>query len=195
MLIGDQSIFAIESGITHAYERLSLRALGFFVIHIEGRCYGVCSPDATMLACSFDEVEDRIARRGHHTAPFASESNAGTIADAFLNAIYAPDQESECFFNLSQPEFHSLVSSNHVEWAPDGDEAFDDGSHIVQFEIEDRVRLVAFKTSEKGYRHDPGTLSDIWLEADEFYQVLQSWHDAFEAEWSAKPKISDDNAQ
>ena len=31
MLIGDPSEFAVESGITKAYERLSFRALGYFV--------------------------------------------------------------------------------------------------------------------------------------------------------------------
>lgn len=61
MIIGNPSIFAIESTITRAYERQSLRALGFFVIHVRGHCYGVRSPDSTFLACSYDEVLRRLA--------------------------------------------------------------------------------------------------------------------------------------
>ena len=34
MIVGDPSIFAIESGITKAYERPSFLALGFFVLHV-----------------------------------------------------------------------------------------------------------------------------------------------------------------
>jgi hypothetical protein len=57
--------------------------------------------------------------------------------------------------------------------APDGDEAFDDG-------VKDRVRLIAFRCGE-GYAHDPATLSDVWLPADDFYRVLQQWQQAFVA--------------
>ena len=37
VLIGDASVLAIESEITHAYERRSFLALGFFAIHVSGR--------------------------------------------------------------------------------------------------------------------------------------------------------------
>jgi hypothetical protein len=56
MLIGDPRSFAVESEISRAYLRLSSRALGYFVIHINGKSYGVKTADATMLAGSFDEV-------------------------------------------------------------------------------------------------------------------------------------------
>jgi hypothetical protein len=91
-MIGSPSVLAVESSITRAYERLSCRALGFFVIHVGGRCYGGRSVDATMMACSFDEVESRIALRGSHSVPFASEPDAGKIADRFRSALYAEKQ-------------------------------------------------------------------------------------------------------
>src|ERR1700677_668580 len=64
MMFGHPSIFAIESAVTEAYEQLSLRALGFFVIYVGGHSYGLRSPGSTMLACSFDAVRRRIADRG-----------------------------------------------------------------------------------------------------------------------------------
>ena len=52
MMFGIQEIFGIESGVAQAYERLSFRALGFFVLHVGGMRYGVFEPDATLLANS-----------------------------------------------------------------------------------------------------------------------------------------------
>jgi len=51
--------------------------------------------------------------------------------------------------------------------------------------------LIAFKSNEDGYRHDPRTLTDMWLDAAEFYRILQDWRDAFEEEWTCAPKISE----
>jgi Immunity protein 42 len=188
MMIGNPAVFAIESEITRAYESLGLRALGFFVLHIGGRRYGVHEPDATMLANSFDEVQERIASRDKHTAPFASEPDGGTIADAFRNAIYS-DKQEERFFGIPLAEFcEFFYMPSNVMWAPDGDEAFDDGSYVLQFDVDRRVRLIAFK-SDQGYRHASGTLSDVWLPADDFYNVLYEWRDAFDAEWMASPKF------
>jgi hypothetical protein len=192
MMIGNPTIFAIESEITRAYERLGFRALGFFVLHVGGRRYGVYKPDATMLANSFDEVQERIAFCYKHTAPFAMEPDAGAIADAFRNAIYA-DEQQESFFGMPLAEFSKFFyMPSNVMWAPDGDEAFDDGSYVLQFDVESRVRLIAFK-SDEGYSHDPNTLSDIWLPADGFYNILREWRDAFEAEWVSAPKSAENS--
>lgn len=190
MIFGDPTIFAVESMITQAYERLSFRALGFFVIHVSGRRYGVCEPDATMIACSFDHIEKRIVERGEHVAPFATECDAGKIADSFRNAIYA-EEPNEIFFGMTLDEFGPLFSRrlNDLMWAPDGDEAFDDGSYVLQFDVKNRVRLIAFRCKEGGL-HDPNTLSDVWIPADDFYCVLQQWHDAFKSDWASMPKIS-----
>jgi hypothetical protein len=189
VIIGDPSVFAIESGITSAYERLSFRALGFFVIHVGDRRYGVYAPQSTMLACSFDEVERRIADRGGHTAPFSAEFDAGKIAHAFRNAMYSGEPD-KIFFGIPLPEFRELLFSNHLVWAPDGDQAFDDGSYVLQFDVKERVRLIAFKMSED-YLHDRNARSDVWLKADTFYDVLERWHNAFESEWAAAPKLRD----
>ena len=192
MMIGNPAVFAIESEISRAYERLSFRALGFFVLHIGGVSYGVRKPEATMLACSFDEVQARMAFRGKHTAPFATEPDGGAIADAFRNAIYSNKQRAS-LFGIPLAEFCKFFyMPSNVMWAPDGDEAFDDGSYALQFDVESRVRLIAFK-SDKGYRHDPNTLSDIWLPADDFYNILRKWHDAFEVEWASAPKSAENN--
>lgn len=194
MIIGDPCTFAIESGITRAYERLSFRALGFFVIHIGGRSFGVRQPDATMLACSVDEIERRLARQGSHTASFSVE-RGGEIAEAVHAAIYASEEKGKKSFGMSQSELTEYIYAKHLLWAPDGDEAFDDGSLVLHFDAGDRVRLIGFGAGD-GNRHDPARLTDVWIEAATFYRVLERWRAAFLCEWQAAQKVpeSDDQA-
>jgi len=191
MIVGDPASLAIESSISKAYLRPSFLALGFFVIHVGGRCYGVRSADATMLACSFDEVNKRLTERGRHHAPFAGEAAAREIADAFRHAFYAPDQEDAEFFGFSYHDFGVLIHSNGIVWAPDGDEAFDDGSYVLQFDVGDRVRVIAFRSSESG-SYEPGMLKDVWLKGDDYYGILQKWTDGFEDEWRNAKKVPED---
>jgi len=194
LLIGNKSLIAIESGITHAYESNHFKALGFFVIHIAGFCYGIDEPEAAMIGYALGEVKNRSVRRGTHTAPFSSETNAGEIADAIRHAIYAPDQEHKHFFGIPQPEFCKLIYGNNLMWDP-GDETFDDSSYVLQFDVGDRVRLIAFKANlgSGNYHHNPATLRDLWLSADEFYGVLEQWREEHEAEWIAAQKLPDGN--
>ncbi|MGD9724686.1 MAG: Imm42 family immunity protein [Pirellulales bacterium] len=69
MIVGDINRIGIESSIAQAYEHLGMRALGLFVLHVGGQRFGVYAPDATMLACSFDSVVQRIEHRGLHDQP------------------------------------------------------------------------------------------------------------------------------
>lgn len=186
MIVGDPRVFAIESGIQEAYTRPGLCALGFFVIHVAGNRYGVREPDASLLANSIDEVQRRIAHRGTHTAPFAREPEPGKIADSFRDAVFANDPRAE-YLGIPLDDFRDVVYSNRIVWAPDGDECFDDGSYVLHLDIQDQVRLIAFKCSES-HHHDPSTLRDVWMEAEIFYGVLQHWSRAFEREWVSLPK-------
>jgi hypothetical protein len=187
MIAGNPSVFAIESSINCAYERPSLLGLGFFVIYVGGRCYGVRAQENTMLACSYDEISSRISMRGQHVVPFATEPDGGKIADAFRTAIYSDDAD-ESYFNLPLLSFTDLIHSKCLAWAPDGDEAFDDGSFVLHFDVNESVRLIAFK-SGPGYIHEPASLSDVWLSADDFYGILDHWRDAFDGEWKSMPKL------
>lgn len=197
MIVGDPSVFAIESGISHAYERASFRALGFFVIHLGGIVYGVKAPDATLLACSFDQVGKRIVSRGEHEAFFSCHDDSGEIADAVTSAIYgeASDEtaadgrhrvDAARWLGVSETKLRRVIHSNGIVWAPDGDEAFDDGSSVLQFDVENRVRLIGFR--RKDYRHEPSSLQNIWLEADSFYRTLSEWQTEFISLWMAAPK-------
>ena len=145
MMIGNPLKLAIESEITQASERPSQMALGFFVIGVMGRSYGVREPNATTLGPSFNEVGRRIAGRGSHNLPVVMEADAGSVASAFRRVAYGELDANERFFGMAAGQFRDAIYSNHLVWAPDGDEAFDDGSYVLQVESQDQVRLIAFK--------------------------------------------------
>ena len=185
MTVGDTSVFAIESEITRAFERLSWRGLGFFVIHVAGQSYGIKCTGQSMLACSLDEVGRRIERRGTHQAPFA-EAPAIDIANAYTSAVYLDNNESDTYFDMSEAQFTKALRSNSLVWAPDGDEAFDDGSYVLQFDVGDRVRLIAFRRPDSLV--DPASVREVWISSDIFYNDLRQWRDGFIAEWESLPK-------
>lgn len=186
MIAGIPVEFALESEIRVAYERPALLGLGFFAIHLGGVQYGVRAADATLLACSYDAVKERIDKRGTHRPPFSELEDAGSIADAFGRAQYA-DEDDGLYLKLSRTELVEGMHSGGVVWAPDGDEAFDDGSCVLHFDVGARVRLIGFRRRHD-QRHDPDTLRDVWLASEAFYRTLQEWKEAFDASWNSMPK-------
>jgi hypothetical protein len=176
---GNVAQFAIESGIAVPYDKLSQRALGFFVLYVSGNQYGNRSPDATMLACSFDAVSRRLASRGKHTAPFGSEADPIRIAVALCAAVYREDRQRDLFLGLTANAFRDALAQGEVLWAPDGDAAFDDGSHVLQFDEGAQVRLIAFKNSDSQDKLQQSVV-EVRLASDRFYELLGEWQHGFE---------------
>lgn len=85
---------------------------------------------------------------------------------------------------MKRNEFSHLLHWKRIVWAPDGDDAFDDGSFVLCFEVGEKVRLIGFRSEER-YHHDPLTLRDLELPASDFYGILTAWRDAFILEWKA----------
>ena len=169
MIVGNLDIFAIESEMTEVYSRISSRALGFFVIYVGGRLFGVRERSASMLACSFDEVSNRFQRRGKHVIPALNNIDAHSIAQAYLDGRFRKTARTD-YLGLSKKEFADSLDENDVVRAPDGDEAFDDGSHVLQFDVDNRVRLIAFVNTE--FSEEVGTtLREQWIEAEQFYSL------------------------
>jgi hypothetical protein len=188
-MIGDPTVFALESDVKEYYECPSLLALGYYVIHVDGCCYGQRQLDSTILACSYYEVEKRLKQRGTHTAPFLEHYDAHKIAFAYRHAFYANEQEKS-YLGISLNQFCNIFTNTNkgCQWAPDGDEAFDDGSYVLQFDVHDQVRLIAFKSC-KDFSYDPKSIREVWLKSDEFYGILQEWHNIFISEWKTASKI------
>ncbi|WP_417067840.1 Imm42 family immunity protein [Niveibacterium terrae] len=181
MIFGNCSKFAVEFQLAEVYEKNSQRGLGCFLIYVNGRVYGVNAPDATLLACSYDGVANRISNRGRHVVPFVRERDPKDIVFAYLASRFDVGVSRRCFCGLSASEFEEFLTARGIVWAPDGDQAFDDGSHVLQFDDGNQVRLIAF-LNDGGLDDISKTISDVWMPSDEFYGILSSWKLAFDRE-------------
>ncbi len=191
MIIGNPSVFAIESEITTAYHSLHFLALGYFSIHIQGQQYGVIDPYATYFGNSVQEVEKLLKGRGKHNFDFVSEYSAANIADAYRIAIYETDEENADTAAIQLSKRDIFRENCHIIGRMETyDRAFDDGSYILHFDVDDHVRLIGFRLKEIDWLHDPATLSDLWIPANEFYDILQQWLDRFHNQWSTMQKTS-----
>jgi len=138
----------------------------------------VRAPDASLLACSYDEVVNRRDRRGAHAVPIVSAVTAAAISQAYLNGTMAGRVgELETAIDLA-------ATDQHVHWVPDGDAAFDDGSYVLQFDVVDQVRLIAFRNVD--YRATD--VREAWLDGDAFYGLLASWVANFDRDWELRSK-------
>jgi len=189
MLIGNPEIFAIESFINKVYPDRGCLALGYFSIHILSHAYGVRSPEASMLGCSLDAVQRRIEQRGCHLLPSASDFEASVIAESVHNAIYS-DYPRDRLLDMTREDFTEILYKRDILWAPDGDEAFDDGSNIIQIDEGDRVRVIGF-VNDGDMESILKTVSEIYIPQDDFYAILEEWPSAFETELKNFPVCSD----
>lgn len=184
-LSGYKYILAIESSITCAYKQESLLALGYFLIHVGGEQFGVKSSDATLLASSFNAVQMRIAHKGAHRAPQLAAASADEISRSVMQALYWRNPGTRRYFGMPHERYANSLHHNNLIWAPDGDAAFDDGSHIIQFDLDDQVRIIAFKSTKE----DRIDLSvDMIVPSKYFYGTLSAWVDAFKKDVASIPQ-------
>lgn len=184
MISGNKKVFAIKWDITEAYENQNQNqmALGYFVLYLSGKKFGVDEPDATMLACSFNEVKQRIARRGHHDADFALDVESTQIAESVYESFYNSINANDSYFGHPVSDFVNNVSDKRLLWVPDGDAAFDDGSYVIHIDCGNLVRLIAFRCDE--YRKvESESLVEVLMESEIFYSTLEKWVKKFYLKW------------
>lgn len=189
MMIGNRETFAIESSIFEAYDSPGQMALGFFVFYVGGRRYGYRERDSTLIGTSFNGVRRRIADRGNHKSPLPSDADAAEIATAVSHANSLDDMHDLLLFGIPWPQFSRILYSNGCVLAPDNEQGFDDGSHVLQFDDSPMVRLIAFQITAD-YQVEGGSLRDVRLPQDDFYGILQEWHMRFENDWKSRPKVA-----
>jgi len=190
MTIGDPKIFAIESEIFEAYENLGFFGLGFFVLHVNSHQYGVREENATMLGCALSEAQERLYDRGKHIAPFAYGNSAKNIIQGLREARYDPFPKRELIWGLSLDEINNIVGSSKCYWDTRCDEAFDDGSLILQFDIKEKVRLIANKTSNSLSKmpEEHEFLQDLIIDSPMFYGILEEWIYRIKKQWNDMTK-------
>lgn len=181
---GNRSIFGIESGVFEFIENPNQLGIGYFIIQMDGKEFGVKKERATILGNSYWEIKARLARKGRHTISFGEVASAAAISCSIANIIYNRHFKSEI---LNAEEIDELVRKlyeNDLVWAPDGDSAFDDGSHIIQIDCENYVRLICFNNDET----EDATLNsivDLKISSLEYYGILADWRAQFSQNWTS----------
>ncbi len=120
--------------------------------------------------------------------PILADVPAAEIAAAYLDAVYRDNARAD-YFGLSQHQFVDALQSSGSIWAPDGDEAFDDGSHVLQFVVGSYVRIVAFVNTESPDDLS-GTISEQWMDPDLFYGIASGWKTLFAMERASRLKAN-----
>lgn len=156
MLFGDRSTFAIDCEISSLHP--PRQALGKFCVYLAGRRFGVDEPEASMLANSIDAIRERLLNRGLHTLRSFEVVPSVAIADAYLDETYR------------RGGVGVSVGWRTIVWAPDGDAAFDDGSHILQMDTGSSVRLIGFQNTGDALTVDD--VVELTILPDAFYSVL-----------------------
>lgn len=176
-------LFSIEHRIHTAFRERHCRALGYFTIRLRGITYGVSDLDATLMACSLDQVRLLIRTRGQRVVPEISSWTSTEFA-AFFHRHWSESPE------LPAPEasrWNQIFHDRQSLWVPDGDAAFDDASFIFTFDQGDQVRLIGFKYTESP---EPDDLVDVTLSSDEYYGTLLNWVRAFRIDRSQRLSIT-----
>ena len=189
-------VFAIESFISSAYYQESIRAVGYFLIKINGISYGVKEDDATALANSYDSVIECLETRGRHTAPADLIKLPALELAQLVNSIlydYPENEQYSRVFGISKDDLVKLIYKNGLIWKGGLDEAFNDGSSVLQFDIDNEtVRLIGYKVTDDDDNGngivDISTLTDLIISSDEYYLTLKEWADGFYKEWQNSEK-------
>ena len=184
LLIGSPATFAIESFMAQVLARPGQRGLGYFCLHVGSKLYGIRSPDATLLACSFDAVVRRIEGRGTHVLAGLDHLDAIAVAQDVHAALYEdlPEEAHPC--GMTVIRLSEELYRHAILMAPDGDAAFDDGGHVLQFDLGEQVRLIAFKNpdaDETGVH----AIVEVRMNAGDFYEILASLKEQFMAQWDS----------
>lgn len=160
-------------------------SVGKFVIYLGGRKFGIDTPDATVLGCTYDSAIKRLRHRGGHV--YENEPGFGT--EDFLAKYQAvefgigrawPYPE-----DASDRAFRNALHDRNLILAPDGEEAFDDGSNILQIDTAEGVEVLGFLNEEKPSLV-AASLVHLKMDAESFYLPLRDWTNWFEVETGHK---------
>ena len=177
IVLGHSDSFMLDTCVSLIYpgNRIS-KSLGWFNIWISGHRYGCHEPDSTLLGNSYDRVGAIIRNRGGHTSAL-SEYPANDIALRLGGACFGGLEFAEVQ-GMSSDELYADVIRRRLWWAPDGDEAFDDGSNVIIFDIGASVRLVGFRMTDNAEAvvdvHESAVPEAV------FYDLLIEWRNRFE---------------
>lgn len=146
-------------------------AIGSYQLRLGEQWYGRSEESATALNISRDYAVS-FAESARRLSSELSGLSAEALATGYISVIYKEEPKNALEEALSTTEF----SRKHTI-APDGDEGFDDGTHILVFAINDSIRLIGMRFDG----HNISDITDVVVPAKEFAEKLKDWSRWFDS--------------
>lgn len=179
MLIGSIKRFAIEYTIREFYEN-NFIGDGKFLVYINGIPYGQNRDDSTTFSCIIPELGKRIITR-KITDKILRENGHAEIAHNYYDCFFA-DEPKTTYFGLSKKDFEKVIIENNCSW--NGmDEAFDDGSFILQINMNSTTtKLIGFKAISC-FPVEIEKISTIEISVDVFNTTIQQFIESLKTDF------------
>lgn len=180
MLFGDKKVFGIEFEVKELYHNKSFIGDGFFVVYIDGFMYGIREDDASSFGAILWTLKESCSSFIHMKNPFNNFEDF-EICDKFYDANYRSENrypektkmDYDCTY-LVKPGCDerdgNLANRFLIYWAQ-MEEAFDDGSFILQINEEKYIRILGFKASAN---YDVENVHSAKVPIEDFFSTLQS---------------------
>lgn len=151
MLFGNKEKFAIEFEVKEIYHDKRFIGDGFFVVYIDGFMYGRKEDDATSFGAIRGTLRESHDSFFHLKNPFFHYKDFETC-DKYYDCSYRlvnryTEDNLKDFRDVYKIGYEHNGERFIVSWAQ-MEEAFDDGSFVLQLNEGDSVRLLGFKTSD-----------------------------------------------
>ncbi len=151
MLFGNKEKFAIEFEVKEIYHDKRFIGDGFFVVYIDGFMYGRKEDDATSFGCIRSTLKYFDVLQSPSKNPF-NKYECYELCDKFYDTAYRmerryKEEEIKDFIKEAEITYDKRENCLLDYWTP-MEEAFDDGSFVLQLNEGDSVRLLGFKTSD-----------------------------------------------
>ena len=147
MIIGDTNSFAIAFEISE-FVKSHFIGIGSFNVYIKETKYGRDDKDATTFFPLIEDLKTVLSEKEKSSEIFIN-GNEVEICKAYYEAIYIAEELNKKYFGYSYTDFYNKIlqiPTNIISWDFIG-EAFDDGSHMLQINDMDRIKLLGFKST------------------------------------------------
>jgi hypothetical protein len=142
MTIGDINIFALEYSIIEYYDSRYIGD-GKFIVYINGTKYGKSNNNSTTFSSIIPSLGQR-ANTSNLTDPIFEKYPPYDLAFACYDSYYG-ENPKEVYLGLNREHFLVLKRNNKIEWHG-MDEAFDDGSFIIQLNnANNEISLIGYR--------------------------------------------------
>ena len=187
MIIGDTNSFAIVFEISD-FVKSHFIGIGSFNVYIKGTKYGQDDKGATTFFPLIPDLKKVLSEKEKSSELFIN-GNEVDICKAYYEAIYVGEELNKKYLGYSYVDFYNKIlkiPTNIISWSFIG-EAFDDGSHMLQINDTDRIKLLGFKSTNCYTIKD---IQYIVITRSQFEFVIKGFIETIKRQFQRKFRLS-----